>query len=77
MESSDDGRSPVTDRTISPAQSHLDNGDKDDYDDDGDDDDDDDDDDMCVLTSQFLYKHCSADSPAAATFQSKSISKSE
>ena len=46
MESSDDGRSPVTDRTISPAQSHLDNGDKDDYDDDGDDDDDDDDDDI-------------------------------
>ena len=73
MESSDDGRSPVTDRTISPAQSHLDNGDNyDDNDSDDDGDDDDGDGDMCVLTSQFLCKHCSAGLPEAVTFQSKS-----
>ena len=28
--------------------------------------------DMCVLTSQFLYMHCSAGSSTAATFQSES-----
>ena len=27
--------------------------------------------DMCVLTSQFLYMHCSVGSQAAATSQSK------